>query len=223
MLVRMRWELHYSRGRAPTKDPSNMQADYSNPQKKNYSTTEREALAVVWSVQKFRGYLEEARWALQLQPYNFRIEYTPGKANVVADTLSRPFLTEEPPLCHISLIHTELPRRGAAEIRQGQLNDPDLKKIIDAYEHGTREETERWTARGYLLTHGVLYRYSAGDDNEEDQSTPVIPIRRRGQPRKVPPTTTTLGTSVETPKSSEGGDCNAPFGTTALRSTAVAP
>jgi hypothetical protein len=64
-------------------------------------------------------------WAFELQPYNLRIEYTPGKANVVTNTLSRPFLTEEPPLCHISLIHTELPRRGAAEIRQGQLNDPE--------------------------------------------------------------------------------------------------
>jgi hypothetical protein len=43
---------------------------------------------------------------------------------------------------------------------------------------------------------------------EEDQSIPVILIRRPGRPRKVPPTTTTLSTSVETPKSSEGGDCN---------------
>jgi hypothetical protein len=187
-------------------DPDERPIEYASrllkPPEKNYSTTESEVLAVVWSIQKFRGYLEEApaviitdyqplrwlmslkspsgrlaRWALQLQPYNLRIEYTPGKANVVADTLSRPFLTEEPPLCHISLIHTEFPRRGAAEIRQGQLNDPDLKKIIDAYEHGTREETERWTARGYLLTHGVLYRYSADDDNEEAQL--VVPKQER--------------------------------------------
>jgi hypothetical protein len=70
---------------------------------------------------------------------------------------------------------------------------------------------------------GVYHTSALTPVQEEDQSTPVIPIRRRGQPRKGPPTTTTLRTSVETPKSSEGGDCNAPFSTRALRSTAVAP
>jgi hypothetical protein len=70
---------------------------------KNYSITEREALAIVWAINKFRGYIEEtsavvitdhqplrwlmtlksptgrlARWALQLQPYNLSIEYTQG-------------------------------------------------------------------------------------------------------------------------------------------------
>jgi hypothetical protein len=43
---------------------------------------------------------------------------------------------------------------------------------------------------------GVYHTSVLTPAQEEDQSTPVIPIRRRGRPRKVPPTTTTLRTSV---------------------------
>jgi hypothetical protein len=89
-------------------------------EEKNYSTTEREALAIVWAINKFRGYIEEtsvvvitdhqplrwlmtlksptgrlARWALQLQPYNLSIEYTPGRANALAAMLSHPAMPEE--------------------------------------------------------------------------------------------------------------------------------
>ncbi|OWZ15676.1 DNA/RNA polymerase [Phytophthora megakarya] len=80
----------------------------------NYSITELECLAVVWSVKRFRPYLygrtftiitDHAalkwlmtrsnlagrlhRWSLTLQEYNFEIVYRPGTTNVVADALSR--------------------------------------------------------------------------------------------------------------------------------------
>ena len=115
------------------------------PAERNYSTTEREALAVVWAVQKFRGYIEDAeisiltdhqplrwlftlksptgrlaRWSLLLQSYNLTFGYTPGKQNVVADTLSRPPCDDI--VCKIECNHIEieLPRIGSAEFRAAQ-------------------------------------------------------------------------------------------------------
>ena len=80
----------------------------------NWSTIEKEAFAIVWSVKYFRHYLygrsftiytdhnplkwlfalkspegRLARWTEMLKAYDFKIEYRPGKSNANADALSR--------------------------------------------------------------------------------------------------------------------------------------
>lgn len=174
-----------------------------SPAEQNYSTTEREALAVVWAVRKFQGYIEEtsvvvltdhqplkwlmslktpsgrlARWALQLQPFNLSIGYVPGKANVVADMLSRATCRESPAQeCAICAIFTDIPQRGPKATREAQLEDAELRKIILAFEQDLPEETHRWAQRGYLVSQGVLYRYSPHDDQDDAQL--VIPCNER--------------------------------------------
>ena len=84
------------------------------PRERNYSTIERECLAIVWAIQKFEMYLfnksfviqtdhqplayvNRAKtlnkrimgWAMVLQEYRYRVEAIPGKDNVGPDYLSR--------------------------------------------------------------------------------------------------------------------------------------
>ncbi|GFW58883.1 retrovirus-related Pol polyprotein from transposon 17.6 [Trichonephila clavipes] len=145
-----------------------------------------EALAVVWALKKFRGYIEGteitvasdhqplkwllnlksptarlARWALEIQSFNLRVQYIPGKANVVADMLSRPVTQEEESFCEENNITiADMPTRSCKDMREAQLKDDNLKKIIDSFESPLKtEEYANWTERGFLMNQGVLYRY----------------------------------------------------------------
>jgi hypothetical protein len=105
--------------------------------------------------------------------------YTPGRANALADLLSRPAMPEENAELSSSLrsLEIELPRRNELEIRTEQLKDPDLKKIIDALTNATPEVAQPWLNRGYLLNSGVLYCYS--QDNDEEAAQLLVPDHER--------------------------------------------
>lgn len=169
----------------------------------NYSTIEREALAIVWALDKFRAYIDGqeitvatdhqplkwlmnlksptgrlARWALHVQSFNLKIEYIPGRSNIVADMLSRPFCQHEEDTCEICTISIDIPARSTKEIREEQLKDEDVRKIIESLESLDKDENfANWSDRGYLMNQGVLYRYSPEADTEEAQL--VVPIQER--------------------------------------------
>ncbi|XP_035229893.1 uncharacterized protein LOC118201843, partial [Stegodyphus dumicola] len=159
---------------------------------RNYSTIEKEALAVVWALNKFRGYVESqsititsdhqplkwlmslksptgrlARWALQIQSYNLTItflditfldNYIPGRLNFIADLLSRPICEHSSTdSCQVCAVSVEIPTISPAELRQSQLEDDDLRKIIETFESPEKEaDCATWTGRGYVMNRGVF-------------------------------------------------------------------
>ncbi|KAF8795373.1 Retrovirus-related Pol polyprotein like [Argiope bruennichi] len=133
--------------------------------------------AVYHQVKSPKGRL--GRWALEIQAFNLKVLYVAGKANVVADMLSRPVCDEkESPykVCNIAIAY--LPVRSAKDMREAQLADENLKKIIGNFE--STQKTEDYaigTERGFLMNQGVLYRYLPDADSEEAQL--VIPSSER--------------------------------------------
>ncbi|GFW00589.1 integrase catalytic domain-containing protein [Trichonephila clavipes] len=109
-----------------------------------------------------------ARWALQLQFFNLNMEYIPGKSNVVADMLSRPACHEENELCEVCTVAIDVPSRSPKEIRDEQMKDEELVKIISCLEDPDKNVNYvNWVERGYLMNQGVLFRYAPDSESEE--------------------------------------------------------
>lgn len=126
-----------------------------HPAEKKYSTTEKECLAVIWALQKYRAYLEGynftvvtdlsslrwlqnlkdpvgrlARWAMKLLTFPCKIVHKRGTENQVPDVLSR-----------ISGIRQE----NLKEINLLQDNDPD-EKVDEAEFSWYQRQIDRVTA-----------------------------------------------------------------------------
>ncbi|GJQ73753.1 hypothetical protein Trydic_g14085 [Trypoxylus dichotomus] len=142
----------------------------------NYSTIEREALAVVRAVEKFRTYIEGAevniasdhqpfqwlfslktpspriaRWTFRIQAVNMKLVYTPGKSNATADMLSRPFgKIANRDTSNLYLVTVEFPSLSYEEVRGQQLEDPELEKIVRALDGEDIQEATLGRSHKYV-------------------------------------------------------------------------
>ena len=144
----------------------------------NYSTTEKEFLAVVWAFQKFHPYLHGTtvqvetnhqpllslinkshppgrllRWALALQEYKFTLTYRKGVTNIVADSLSR--MEHQATQFNIQKDEPPVHPQQVAEL---QLQDPTIKEIILQIQEGRKGHIHR----NFVIINNVLHFVSQG-------------------------------------------------------------
>ena len=130
-----------------------------NIHEQNYTVSEKECLAIMFALEKFKQYLEGLyfkivtnhcslcflkskmklpprlmRWAMQLQEYHFDIEYKSGKHHLDVDCLSRYPVGKEEPLSPEEeksklLVTTNLMQDSKIYIREQQNKDPDIKDL----------------------------------------------------------------------------------------------
>ena len=147
---------------------------------RNYSTTEREALAIVEGIKKFRNYLyghkftiytdhnalrwlmsikdpngRLARWALLIQQYDFTIVYKAGTQNSDTDALSRRCYAMTPTLSAYDSAGVPVDR-----IRHLQRNDVELTDLISYIETNQLPSNQN-KPRSFLLQGDKFYL----DDN----------------------------------------------------------
>ena len=152
------------------------------PAEKNYSTTEKECLAIVWTVHYWRTYLlgqqldvvtdhqsltwlqglkepkgRLARWIQTLQEYQFQIKHRPGKqnGNPSPDNSQRPGMDLEEELAAGVGATKVIPHWGTDEIRVAQKDDPGISRVMRSLAD-TKEQPE---AKGEWTKDEELQRY----------------------------------------------------------------
>ena len=146
----------------------------------NYSTTEKEFLAIVWAFQRFHPYVHGSpvvvetdhkpllglllkahppgrllRWSLALQEYTFTLEFRKGTENTLADSLSRPeqqAAQYTPPTLVVPLTTEQL--------TAAQHQDPTTQELA----HQIRQLSNLQATRKFMLINNVVHYLSRGQE-----------------------------------------------------------
>ena len=170
---------------------------------KRWTTTEKEAYAVVWALTHYHAYVyghkvivftdhrplqwlralknpngKLARWILRLEEYDYSIVHKPGTAMQHADALSRA------PLNSVKVLEM-----SKEEIAQDQEEDPDVRKVVEWVQNQQKPTVIDRNASSdirillnifdsLVIKDRVLYR-KWKTDKEEDVYQMVLPLNRR--------------------------------------------
>ena len=154
---------------------------------RNYSSVEREALAIVWATKHFRQYLEGgpvivrsdckalqwlksardptgrlARWAMKLSPYNIVIQHRPGTSNPNGDFVSRyPIENTDALKIELSTIESAVNiwenTNVLDDVQLKQTQDPRLHQIIQRLK-GNLSVPFGDKHAPYVLINNLLYK-----------------------------------------------------------------
>ena len=169
------------------------------PVEQRYSTTDREALAVIQTCRRFHHFLwgvpftvhtdhqplvsvfkkktkspRMNRWILEMREYRFKVVYQPGRSNYVADQLSRPVR---------AVFHNNVDNYlglSKEEFKEKQLGENRWAELIAYLEGGgiPRKKLPRAQIHQFMMYEGLLY-LSADKHDNSIQMKLVVPQELR--------------------------------------------